>query len=222
MARLSDSRPVRQSEPLPVQMAGFFSNTYILGQHGWKLALDEDYRNPHSQNAVLYHQAMDLSLHGRVHGMKQMRLARAEHADIYRYIDPRSPSWESQSDVYMRARYDDTPHVDIQCAATRDRRVIRIPDLNRMSWRDTMPEVVEVDGPTELHRLPLFAQLLAPRPQTQELIVEPADVQSLLDQIMAAQGPMRREIRARDKRRDQPGQDAPRQVHAQNVSLHAA
>lgn len=222
MARLSDSRPVMQSGPLPVHFAGFFSNTYILGRHGWKLALDEDYRHLYSQNAVLYHQEMDLSLHGRVHGMSEMRRARAEHADNYMHINPRSPSWENQSELYMRAKYDDTPHIDIQCAASRDRRVIRMPDLGRMSWRDTMPEVVQVDGPSELHRLPLFAQLLAPRPQTQELIVEPADVQSLLDQIMAAQGPMRREIRARDKRRDQLGQDAPRQVHAQIVSLHAA
>lgn len=222
MARLSDRRLVRQSEPLPVQMAGFFSNTYILGQHGWKLALDEDYHNPFSQNAVLYHQKMDLSLHGQVHGLREMRLERAEHAYNYTHIDPRSTSWESQSELYMRAKYDDRPHIDIQCAGMHDRRTIRIPNLDRMSWRGTATELVEVDCTTELHQLPLFTQLLAPRPETKELIVAPGDVQSLLDQIMAAQGPMRREIRARDKRRDQPGQDAPRQVHAQIVSLHAA
>jgi hypothetical protein len=210
-----------QSEPVPVQLLGFFTNTYILGRFGWDLALDEDFRDPLGKNAVLHHKELGLSLFGRLNGWEQLRSDRMDRACGYGWVDSGESDFSRQSAAWYAARDMHLPHIEIQRAAMRNSQVVRMPELRSMSWRDTAPEYVESDI-RELHRLPLFAQLYAARPETQELIVEPQDVQALLDQILAAQGPQRREIRARDRRRERDApQEAPRQVHAQIVSLAA-
>lgn len=63
-------------------------------------------------------------------------------------------------------------------------------------------------------------QLFAPVPEAQELIVDPQDVQAMLDQILKVQAPIRKEIRERDRRRDRAIEA--RQVHAQIITLKAA
>jgi hypothetical protein len=93
-------------------------------------------------------------------------------------------------------------------------------DLSRFKRVDTDPIAVEV-AEGELHRLPLFAELFANRPETQELIVEPEDVQQLLDKIVRLQAPGMREIRARDRKRKN-SEPAIKQVHAQIITLKAA
>ena len=229
MARLTDRIPLVQSEPVPVQLCGFFSNTHILGRAGWNLASDENYQDPHSTRAVLHHEQMQLTLFGQLHGGEDLRRERMQ----WLYGGSRPSSWgyssegtnfERQANAWYAARHEGRPHFEMQRAGMRSSRVLQLPSLKDMRWRDTRPEFKEALDTSELYRLPLFAELQAARPETQDLIVEPADVQCLLDQILAAQGPMRREMRARDKRRDADGSAAaaPRQVHAQIVSLHAA
>ena len=232
MARLTDSQgriPLMQNEPVPVRLCGFFSNTHVLGMEGWQLASNEDYRDPYAARAVLHHEKMQLTLFGQLLGGHKMRAERNDW--LYGGRSPSSwhhhsegSNFERQASAWHAARYEDRPHIDLQSAAVNITKVLQVPSMKDMSWRDTRPEFMEVLSISELHSLPLFAELNAARPETQELIVEPADVQCLLDQILAAQGPMRREIRARDKRRDADGSAAaaPRQVHAQIVSLHAA
>ena len=228
MARLTDRVGLMQGEPVPVQLAGFFSNTRVLGQHGWNLALDETYADPYATRAVLHHEKLQLSLIGLLHGGQELRGRRMERGFGYGYTgDARmydGSNFDRQARAWYHAQDEDGPRIELQCAGMRHTHVLQLPDLKPLSWRDSRTEYVEVATQRELHRLPLFAELHAARPQTQELIVEPADVQTLLDQILATQGPMRREIRARDKRRDAEGgaAAAPRQVHAQIVSLHAA
>jgi hypothetical protein len=217
-----------QSEPVPVQLCGFFTNTYILGRCGWHIASDDNYRDPLARSAVLHHKELGLSLFGRFNGIEQYRRDRMERAFGFGAGSFREPEFRGnfvrQADAWYAARDEGLPHIEIHRAAMSNSHVIRMPDMQpTMSWRDTVPEYTEgrID---QLHRLPLFAQLYEARPETQELIVEPQDVQALLDQILAAQGPMRREIRARDKRRERDWPDdstTSRQVHAQIISLAA-
>jgi hypothetical protein len=227
MARLTDRIPLVQSEPVPVQLCGFFSNTYLLGREGWKLALDENYMDPYATRAVLHHERLELTLFGQLRGgnlLRTTRMDRGYGGGPNSAHFGNNSNFERQERAWYAAVHEDTPHIELQRAGGRSTHVLQMPSLKEMSWRDTQPEFSEVATSSELYRLPLFAELHAARPDTQELIVEPADVQCLLDQILAAQGPMRREIRTRDKRRDADGSAAaaPRQVHAQIVSLHAA
>jgi len=80
--------------------------------------------------------------------------------------------------------------IEIQYVASVGNFHIRYMEMNLAKYKlvDTEPMAVEVtEG--ELHRMPLFAELFMRRPETQELIVEPQDVQQLLDQILNMQSP---------------------------------
>lgn len=220
MARLTDPRVhALQGEPIPVQMCGFFTNTYLLGAFGWELAMDDCYRDPYGEAVVLHHRKLGLSMFGRLHGSKELRHERMDRMMRGPY---RSGSTdETQRDAWYMASGDNRPHIEVQRVATERSHVVQLaPFSPSMAWRDTEPRFVE-ETAGNLYKLPLFAELYRAPAESQELIVEPADVQTLLDQILAAQGPMRREIRARDKRRDlDNGPPAARQVHAQIVSMH--
>jgi hypothetical protein len=122
----------------------------------------------------------------------------------------------------MRGMDDPVGYIEIEHIATVGNFHVRAVSLDLRSHKriDTDPLAVEVNE-GELHRLPLFAELFANRPETQELIVEPEDVQQLLDKIVRLQAPGMREIRARDRKRE--GTEAAnKQVHAQIITLKAA
>jgi hypothetical protein len=221
MARLTDCRPVLQSEPLPVIFTGFYSNTHELGRWGWRLALDEGFRRDdpfhRARNALLHHDKLGVTLVGDLYGEDDLLRGRREYHHPYG-----GSGYRENEESFHRRRYEDGPRIEIRSAGKVGQMPIMMAPsgLNALSWRSTESTHTDIAHPRELHELPLFAQLY---PDTQELIVEPQSVQALLDQILAQQGPMRKEIRARDARRDRAsGAKEARQVHAQIVSLAAA
>jgi hypothetical protein len=95
-----------------------------------------------------------------------------------------------------------------------------VPNLSAYSPVDMRPQMVEVK---DLEDMQMFAGCLA---RTQELIVDPDDVTSMMDRILALQDPARQEYYKRQLRANREEgvrmQAAPRQqFHAQVVSLVA-
>ncbi|MDQ1817214.1 hypothetical protein RBA41_28310 [Massilia sp. CCM 9210] len=213
-----------QSEDIPVRFQGFFSNTACLGDVGWKLALDEagareDMRMARGrrQTAFFHHAGLALTLVGDLIGADALH--RDRHACMSRGRRY-GHTFNDQESAFREAEYRDQPRIEIRSGGSKGQVPVHTiggtTPFAGMSWRDTSPRVVNVNH-SELHSLPLFAELDRARPETQELIVEPQSVQMLMDQILAAQGAMRKEIRVRDRQRDVRA----RQVHAQIVSLHS-
>lgn len=182
---------VKQNTPMPVHWAGWESNTYKLGACGWEIAIEE----------VLYNMSLELMMYHPKFGV----VARGRCRDCTPYRAERA-----------RAGFcgGPPPYFEINAAAHRDGRVMMFPptDLSAFDLVDTRPTVTHWEG--HPYELPLFSKLFAPKPDTQELIIDPQDVQAMLDQIMKVQAPIRREIQDRDNKRE-------RRVHAEIVSLAA-
>jgi hypothetical protein len=190
-----------QNRPIPVNFAGWESDTYRLGRSGWQMAVETDPRRM-IDRFMFHHKEIGLTATGFLNEpFRFMNLGRyAQAGDISR----------------------EDGHIEICSIATVGNFQFRRMDLNlSRSYRaDTEPIAVDVtEG--ELHRLPLFAELFAGRPEMQELIVEPEDVQQLLDKIVRLQAPGMREIRARDRKREE-REPTTKQVHAQIITLKAA
>lgn len=218
MARLTDHRAL-QSEPVPVHYAGFYSDTQTLGQSGWHLALEDGgpdhYYADRRMLVVLHHRDLDQTLTGELHGTRELHHRRMR--DIYEPGRGREPI--GSRDSFWDARWRSAPHIELTRARRDHTILVRGHGWDQLRWRATEPTFTEADTTRDLRHLPLFAQLY---PDTRELIVEPQDVQQLLDQILAAQGPARKAIRQRELRRERDAAAPPRQVHAQIVSLMAA
>lgn len=198
--------PVKQNIPVPVHWAGFVSDTLRLGREGWQIAMEQ---NPMARklSLIMHHPGYGLTAYGVLHDYDGLREAIAR---------PDVPSDFGR----MRLPQKFPPFV-ITNAGTKDYRFMTHPSFDLADFHrvDTMPTIVQRES--SYQELPLFAELFAPKPEAQQLIVDPQDVQSMLDQVLKIQGPMRKEIRARDQRRDR---DEPQtaQVHAQIITLRAA
>jgi len=126
----------------------------------------------------------------------------------------------SSHDFYM-GRHDETsmrPSFTIRHCSPRIQVTRVMDDFTKFKQIDAMPQftnaVVE-----SIEDLGIFA---VPMTRTDEIIVEPADVYTLLEQIKKMQSPEQAEIRERNRRRDREGasQVSQRQkFHAQIISL---
>lgn len=180
---------VSQNRPMPVVWCGWESNTYKLGQCGWEIAIEEVLYDC-SMELFMYHPTFDIVARGRCRDVSALRGERIGH------FGGSPPIFE----------------IINVCAREHIVRMFEHTDLSTFHRIDTMPTMREWFGhPCEL---PLFAELFAPKAGAQELIIDPQDVQAMLDQIMKVQAPIRREIRERDRIRE-------RRVHAEIVSLAA-
>lgn len=197
-----------QSMPVPVRFAGMESDTVRMGRAGWRFAFHEDMRAWDMReviHVVAHHPGLKLSMTGRLHNARAILEDRMEFMRIHRRAYP-----EGQDGV-----------IELQYAATKGEfRLVGHVPFSGMAWHDTEPVWTEVDSVNELHRLPLFASIDNPAPETQELIVDPACVMSLLNRIQDLQAPGMAEIRARSARRERED-NKPKRVHAQIVSLAA-
>ena len=206
MALSSDKYWAMQSRPIKVHFAGWESDTYCLGRAGWKMAHEADPRWRHDR-FMFHHERAALTATGML-------------KDPYRYRD-------IANRPYIPEDHDEGCIV-IEHMASVGRFPVQMVDWNfRLSGyrlADTDP-VMRQGTQAELHSMPLFAELFTNRPETQELIVEPEDVQQLLDKIVRLQAPGMREIRARDRKREsqeERGAAVNKQVHAQIITLKAA
>lgn len=81
---------------------------------------------------------------------------------------------------------------------------------------DAAPQVTS-EAPKSVEDLGIFA---TPMVRTEEIIVEPADVSAMLEQIRKMQSPEQKEIRARERSRERTADPVDRQVfHAQILSF---
>jgi hypothetical protein len=183
--------------PIPVRWAGFESDTYTLGRAGWQIALNESLNTMELQ-LVMHHSHFGLSAVGRMRDSYAIRELMMGYGDMSRL-----------------------PPFIIQACMAKDGRVQVMEPLNLADFHrvETVPMIREWVGRFE--DMPMFAELFAPIPEAQELIVDPSDVQAMLDLILKAQAPIRKEIRQRDARRERDAEPM-RQVHAQIISLKAA
>lgn len=192
-----------QGEPIPVRWAGWESDTLQLTRAGWALALNEDF--PHDElDVVLHHRELQVTARGTVRGYRELR---------YRFMD--SVSRYGSRDYLRHAG------IDIrEVGFTRHIALYGSDPFAHHAWVDGEPSAQTVSmQQMQLSDLTLFRKLEAPAPQ--ELITDPETVQELLDRIVAMQAPMRKEIRARDARRERDAPQ-PRRIHAQIVSLPLA
>jgi len=191
-----------QNRPIPVNFAGWESDTYRLGRCGWQMAVDPDPRRLRDR-FMFHHKEAGVTATGFLN-------------EPFRFMN------QGRFGSLMEDISREDGHIEICSIATVGNFHFRRMDVNlsRAYLADTEPVAVDVtEG--ELHSLPLFAELFAGRPETQELIIEPEDVQQLLDKIVRMQAPGMREIRARDRKREE-REPANKQVHAQIITLKAA
>jgi hypothetical protein len=172
-----------------------------MGYSGWQCATDV---SPFMDEMrfVFHHPGFKLSMYGTMHGYHVMRAVQLSND----YYSPRAAGT-----AYP---------IVIQGAASKDMFWLNMTeehDFSKLKRVDLHSYVVKTTY-EEIHNMPFFKELFAPVPEAQELIIDPQCVQSMLDQILKIQGPMRKEIRARENRRE----SEVRQVHAQIVSLKAA
>jgi hypothetical protein len=187
-----------QGHPIRVAWAGWESDTYTLTRSGWSIATQESYQH-NELHLMLHHKGLGMTGYGRIRGYMDL-LQSCLH------------------DSYRGTR--DLDHVVIQIetlASTKDVFIQGRHPVESARWVDGEPYLMRIEN-KPLRNLSLFRQLDAPAPQ--ELITEPETVQELLDKILAMQGPMRKELRAREARRERDA-PAPRRIHAQIVSLAA-
>lgn len=91
-------------------------------------------------------------------------------------------------------------------------------DFSNFRQVDAMPQYTSA----EIKNIEDFGIFAVPMTRTEEIIVEPADVYTLLEQIKKMQSPEQAEIRERNRRRDREGASTVSQrqnFHAQIISL---
>lgn len=194
---------IRQGHPIHVEWLGWSSDTYRLSRAGWDMATNENYMND-SMEVVFHNRQLGLIAKGELRGYRDMHSRML--SDIrFGFNLPKHCLISIQ---YLRAKSD----VYIQS--------ISEPFAN-FNWVDAEP----IDSVLNMRQwraseLTLFRRLA--EPVQQELIVDPECVQSMLDQILKIQSPMRKEIRARYRRREIEDDMQSKQIHAQIISLKAA
>jgi hypothetical protein len=171
----------------PIYFAGWETTTVALGQQGWKLSLEDDiYRD--EKKLLLFHPKSNLKMlaisRGYYRYMEQDRFndARFDH----RFRDEYEQRWNGPDFTVVQASN------DILFRVTHE---VLMPRFNH--WADTRPTMVDYHE-MKLSEIPLFTALEKPPPATQELIVEPQDVYSLLERIRSMQAPGQAEIRRRN------------------------
>lgn len=181
------------SQPCEVLWAGFRSNTYALQQAGWELAVEQDFQN---SGLRLLLRNQDMRLHA---------------------ISSTSPF-----DFYRNAHeHLERPVFRIIHAAATMQFARMMPNEPATYFRqiDAAPQFVTTQFDS-IDDLGIFA---APLVRTEELIVEPADVSALLEQIRKMQSPEQAEIRARQRARERAGENPEtrpmQQFHAQIITL---
>jgi hypothetical protein len=179
---------------MDILWAGWRSTTPEMQAHGWEFAVERD----------VYDQAYNVLMRHREGGWTGMgRAFIAELMDAsYRYRSP------------MRSN----PTIQVQRMAGTDRMIsMYVQTLPVFARVDMQPELALTSRETTIDELGIFKPWA---PKAQEIIVEPATVASLLEQIKRAQVGDLAEIRERNRKRELRDQHSERVV-AQVISLAA-
>jgi hypothetical protein len=188
------SLPQMLSRPCRVLFDGWETTTAKLQSCGWRLAAEQQF----------YDGRMRLAMHHDASGLYMV--SEVVEYDFMR-MDPRS----------VHANFG-TPTFVVRQVVGREVN-FHVTELPTFMAIDARPQFVE----RQVRRIEDLGFFATPLVETEELIVEPATVQGLLDQIRTLQSPELAAIRARNKRRE--GEEARnftgRKYHAQIVSLAA-
>ena len=171
-----------------VLFAGFSSDTYTLGRHGWDVSVKEEFDRRRFE-MMLSHAEANLILHA-VSATDPMREHHTRSHNLY------------YNEFNHRDEFDG-PEFKVVRAFSRDPNLKVFHEMSVFSlWSDTVPKRIEHDlrsyNPFEF---PIFMN--RGEPAAKELIVEPQDVMQLLEQIKRMQAPEQADIRER-RRRDVP------------------
>ncbi len=202
MALSQADKFIRQGHPIRVEWLGWSSDTYRLSRSGWEIATHENYMND-SMGIVFHNRNLGLIAEGELRGYRGL------HS---RMISDSRFSFEAFDNSIINIKY-------LQSSKSLFIQSMSEPFAN-FNFVDAEPiESIMNMREWKASDLTLFRKLAAP--VEQELIVDPECVQSMLDQILKIQGPMRKEIRVRDKKRDRDAVES-KQIHAQIISLKVA
>lgn len=187
-----------QNQPVEVLWGAFRSDTFRLGQDGWEIALEQSMRDPRSAELFMKHKAYNMYAYGKIDNLIPM--------EMYAHYGGKGAH----------------AHCIINQVGMLDQLVRTIPNYDLSSFHrvNTTPSFIP-NTVCQVRNMPWFSKVFGDQPEAEELIVDPECVQSMLDQILRLQGPMRKEIRARDAKRDR-DEPNPIQVHARIISLKAA
>lgn len=166
---------LRVNPPVDIKFAGFKCNTYILGACGWDISFEIDTWNRMTR-ALLYRGEGDIKL-----------MAECSKFDMMRFRDMEFHRQQPQLPVFtVRSAF-----------STYIIRDMSLPSFT--SWADLKPKMVEVET-GDILNTPLF---LSKQHRTQqEIIVEPKEVQEILDELMQRQSTKQAEIRARRRKEE--------------------
>lgn len=182
---------VRVSDPYGVWFAGWRSTTRALQQAGWQLSVEyTDY-------------SYDIRL-----------LMRHPELRLYGICERANPERFMRDWTHQMPRGEDYPEFVVRRMGSESNWVIHESiDVGACVPVDARPQVLEMKSIT-WDRLPIFASIAVP--ESKEIIVDPQDVQALLDQILKVQAPKQAELREAARKNDKA-----RQVHAQLLSIAA-
>lgn len=192
------------SEPHRVHWCGFTSNTRDMQQSGWRISVQQDFRHDHIRLAFRHDGAQCSMLTDTISYYHMIE----RHVHTY----SRTHTIDGLLDFYVvRAGY------DIQVTSYRE-------DKPRPWFAvDALPQMNQ----TRMQSLEDFAVFAkAPLTRTQELIVDPNDVNELMSRIIDLQKPeqdrLRQKARLRESREGMILGTEPKQTfHAQILSIAA-
>ena len=182
-----------QSSPIKIIWAGFESDTLRLQNNGWSLAIEDEHDfvfARHRIRFILRHEMLDL------HALTDI-----EEVDGSRLLD-----------------FKNIPCLFNIRVMARDIHFRSVPAFNfaAISQIDARPEMVEITDQS-IRDLQIFKTLIKP---DHALIIEPDQISSLLEKIVACQSPKQAEIKERIRKSD--ARDNFKQtLHAQILSIAA-
>jgi hypothetical protein len=185
---------LRQSPRCPVYWGPWRSDTITLQSTGWDLSVSHNRERDELMLAIRHREFKLYGFSDRVpHPRRTMR-------------DPFYGEGAAPTFVMQRVCVD--PHVLPDFT-------MGVADLSTFEPIDARSRIIEVTSKADID--PLFAPVETEAP---EIIVEPATVQGLLDQIRAMQAPEQAAIRKRNAQRERDAEPA-RKFHASIVTLAA-
>lgn len=195
---MARSEQMLKSPACKVRFAGWESTTGRLQQAGWQLAVEHSWNNDRVRLAMRY----------RDGGMRM--IAEAQH-----YTRPMTKDALS---FYNGMERDSLPIFEVIHVA-QDIHIARV-QLDSFDFHaiDARPQLHTV---TDFKSMDAFEIFAAPLVRTEEIIVEPASVASLMEQIKQLQAPELAAIRERQRRADRGDPMQQTKYHAQIISLAA-
>ena len=186
-----------QSLPISIRWAGFESDTLKLQRNGWSLAVEDVFNHVldrHAMRFILKHKMLELYCITDVEEF--------QFFDLQQRMDGSIPL-----------------HFNIHVVA-RDIVYTQIPAFNIASIYeiDATPDFIEMDRHS-IKNLSVFKTLIQP---DNALIVEPDQISSLLEKIVACQSPKQAEIRERLRRSEaRENMNMKQTLHAQILTVAA-